>query len=1023
MSRSQDNSQEVKYVYDLPYTERKLLCNILDSNYDWEKLGGKYMGLKWCDLEEFRRAERCGESPTNRLLQIWGQQNHTVSELFLLLWKMEHFQAMRALKSCVPEKYHKLFTNAERRATEIFSKTKPVGGIVRRNSQEPKRAPRPSTETAQGPTLQISAEFPQNNSTLGTTAQPSQNGSVLEASARPVHIHSEQQPLTLHESRQQPQSVREDTDGTPEGACALVESSHCFNSHNFNQGASHSNSYVTSPKIPEALLNPTATLHTTVNSRRPMADVTLPKLANNHASKQESVRKINNNEIYGTCAEVSCEDNNLEELKTRHKAAQYDPHKDYLDKLEEKRVKEMTQESGGKEVTRQTNSSGGASLTGVVTVQPLPSPQGHPVECPGAERHRRISNASDTSNHSTSVPVIPYKELEEATALWNRDHLLGRGGFGCVFKGVWKNTEVAIKRIEPHDNASLDNTRLHISQSLEELKLLQSYRHDNILQVYGYSTDHELSPCLVYQFMPNGSVEDRLQCRKIEAFGEGPPLGATTPLSWWQRFRIAWGTARALQFLHTVKDKPLIHGDVKSANILLDQNYEPKLGDFGLAREGKSQSTSMKVSRVHGTKPYLPDDYLRSKKLSVKVDTYSYGVVLFELCTGLRAYDEKRKERGKFLKDLVDDTTDEESLRDRNAGINHEEVFTFLYKLGKDCVHSAAGKRPDMTTVFKELESYGVVLDERARAKRISLGEMSSVSSTPHMLQIHYDTAGSFHSPSPSPSTQPSLPHFFHHSPSPSPASMLPPYHSPPSPSSIPPRSPVPPGLSPNSHVPPHYSPCPAVLGNVPRLVANGSVAYHPRMFHYGGTTGWKQGAGGNIVYGMNPLQPSIPQFHVPHINVSPTLANGSESRDPPSYSETISRLPSGAVGNVPPMIPQLSGLYINDGHGNENSNESYNSDSDCGYSESSSITNTTQNVGMINVLHTFRQGAVADSGLPTVLPTVISSREGNSRENPAAPCPLLTELGTKSTTAVSSRSLSNTEMPTAAKKQFKLFG
>ncbi|KAG8234857.1 hypothetical protein J437_LFUL013359, partial [Ladona fulva] len=98
-------------------------------------------------------------------------------------------------------------------------------------------------------------------------------------------------------------------------------------------------------------------------------------------------------------------------------------------------------------------------------------------------------------------------------------------------------------------------------------------------------------------------------------------------MSWVQRQNIARGTARGLQFLHTIGDKPLIHGDIKSANILLDQNFEARIGDFGLAREGpNNQYTHIKVSRVHGTRPYLPDEFLRSKQISTKVDTYSFGI-------------------------------------------------------------------------------------------------------------------------------------------------------------------------------------------------------------------------------------------------------------------------------------------------------------------------------------------------------------------------------------------------------------
>ena len=104
--------------------------------------------------------------------------------------------------------------------------------------------------------------------------------------------------------------------------------------------------------------------------------------------------------------------------------------------------------------------------------------------------------------------------------------------------------------------------------------------------MYAYSVNDE-APCLVYQFMPNGSVEDRLmQKRKTE------------PLSCEQRYNIALGTARGLQYLHTIGDKPLIHGDIKSANILLDKNFDPKIGDFGLAREGPEEN-AMKVSSIN----------------------------------------------------------------------------------------------------------------------------------------------------------------------------------------------------------------------------------------------------------------------------------------------------------------------------------------------------------------------------------------------------------------------------------------
>ena len=357
------------------------------------------------------------------------------------------------------------------------------------------------------------------------------------------------------------------------------------------------------------------------------------------------------------------------------------------------------------------------------------------------------SDISVLSTHSSSpsVPVISFHELAIATDNWNKNNVLGRGGFGEVYWGSWKNTEVAVKKINPNRETVLGTVPLHISQTLEELRLLQAYRHDNILQLYGCSADAGEPACLVYQFMSNGSVEDRLQCRKLHrsSIGDFGVSGGTlqqqsqnsrtVPLDWWQRLVIAKGTAKALQFLHTVKENPLIHGDIKSANILLDANFQPKLGDFGLAREGPmTPRTSMKVTKVHGTKPYIPDEYLRDKKLSSKVDCYGYGVVLFELCTGLKAYDEKRKQ-GRFLKDFVCDSLEEtgytdESLQDRKAGPDVSRVFHALLQLGKECVVRIAKRRPDMASVYQRLEDFSRQ-DQDKRASQASVNFPSSVNS------------------------------------------------------------------------------------------------------------------------------------------------------------------------------------------------------------------------------------------------------------------------------------------------------
>ncbi|XP_053971437.1 serine/threonine-protein kinase pelle isoform X3 [Hylaeus volcanicus] len=305
---------------------------------------------------------------------------------------------------------------------------------------------------------------------------------------------------------------------------------------------------------------------------------------------------------------------------------------------------------------------------------------------------------SDEKNNDVTIPrteaTLPhatYNELSVATNEWNKYNILGKGGFGTVYKGTWKNTDVAIKKIEKRGPDSDESYILQLQQSLREIKILNSCPHENILPLYAYSLDGR-APCLVYQLMKNGSLEDRLLVKQ-----------KSQPLTWIQRHEIAKGTARGLQYLHTIGGKPLIHGDIKSANILLDKNFEPRIGDFGLAREGPERD-SMKVSKIHGTRPYLPEEFLHGRKLSTKVDTYSYGIVLFELATGLSAYDDSRLEN-KFLKDFIDSWEDRylPLLIDNKAGEKDKQVYNNLMFLGKWCTNHMAQNRPEMDYVFKKL--------------------------------------------------------------------------------------------------------------------------------------------------------------------------------------------------------------------------------------------------------------------------------------------------------------------------------
>jgi len=208
-------------------------------------------------------------------------------------------------------------------------------------------------------------------------------------------------------------------------------------------------------------------------------------------------------------------------------------------------------------------------------------------------------------------------------------------------------------------------------------------------------------------------------------------------LSWRERYEIAKGTANGLQFLHGEFDlgdgtiKTLIHGDIKSANILLDKNLCAKIGDFGIAREvegdlGKSKYT--RLSTIHGTQWYLPEDFLVSKRLTVSVDTYSFGVVLFDMVTGRGPHMKVKVEGGKDCA-ILEVMKDSEAIPTQHVdswdgSYKGCQLSKILYAEGMKCTQYKAKQRPKMTQVYEELVQY------------------ESHSPTPYELQQQFDSGG-----------------------------------------------------------------------------------------------------------------------------------------------------------------------------------------------------------------------------------------------------------------------------------------
>ncbi|XP_043535992.1 interleukin-1 receptor-associated kinase 1 isoform X1 [Chiloscyllium plagiosum] len=325
-----------------------------------------------------------------------------------------------------------------------------------------------------------------------------------------------------------------------------------------------------------------------------------------------------------------------------------------------------------------------------------------------------LLSSMSSSMMTKSLFFWPLHELRAGTCDFADSQKIGEGGFGCVYRALMRHTEYAVKRLKEDSNLDWKSVRGTFHTELEKL---YQYRHPNIVDLAGGCVQDGVY-CLVYIYMPNGSLQDWLQCQD-----------GTAPLPWLRRLDVALGTARAIQFLHSSKPS-LIHGDIKSSNILLDENFVPKLGDFGLARfsqysnnPGKS-CTIAKTKTLRGTLAYLPDEYIKSGQLSVELDTYSFGVVLLEILTGRKALESDGSAKPKYLKDLVEEEEEEEcdvgeaegrSLRvadricrchlDRKAGRYPGCLPVQLCALACECLQRQRKRRPKMTKVYEQLKT------------------------------------------------------------------------------------------------------------------------------------------------------------------------------------------------------------------------------------------------------------------------------------------------------------------------------
>ncbi|CAN7087066.1 unnamed protein product [Brassica oleracea var. botrytis] len=247
--------------------------------------------------------------------------------------------------------------------------------------------------------------------------------------------------------------------------------------------------------------------------------------------------------------------------------------------------------------------------------------------------HALIPSISNITNASTyfGVQVFSYEELEEATENFCRE--LGNGGFGTVYYGVLKDGRaVAVKRL-------YEKSLQRVEQFKNEIDILKSLKHTNLVILYGCTSRHSAELLLVYEYISNGTLADHLHGDRAEA----------RPICWPVRLNIAIETASALSFLHK---SGIIHRDVKTTNILLDENSTVKVADFGLSRLFSTDQTHVSTM-PQGTPGYVDPEYYQCYRLNEKSDVYSFGVVLTELISSKKAVDITRQRHDINLANMV----------------------------------------------------------------------------------------------------------------------------------------------------------------------------------------------------------------------------------------------------------------------------------------------------------------------------------------------------------------------------------
>ncbi|OAY61722.1 receptor-like cytosolic serine/threonine-protein kinase RBK2 [Manihot esculenta] len=290
---------------------------------------------------------------------------------------------------------------------------------------------------------------------------------------------------------------------------------------------------------------------------------------------------------------------------------------------------------------------------------------------------------SDSYNLKSPRTSFTLYELQAATGNFSQENLIGKGGYAEVYRGCLKNGKlVAVKRLT---RGKLDEM---IGDFLSEMGIMAHVNHPNTAKLIGYGIDGGMH--LVLELSPHGSLASKL-------------YGSKETLTWKIRHKIALGTAEGLLYLHEGCQRRIVHRDIKAANILLTEDFEPQICDFGLAKWLPEHWTHHIVSKFEGTFGYLAPEYLMHGIVDEKTDVFAFGVLLLELVSGRRALDYSQQSLVLWAKPLLKKSEIRELVDPGLANDYNTKQMNLMLLAASLCIHQSSLRRPRMAQVVQIL--------------------------------------------------------------------------------------------------------------------------------------------------------------------------------------------------------------------------------------------------------------------------------------------------------------------------------